>query len=194
MALDNERQSRDHFPIAFINVCYAREKYAGDIRVLTCKSLLPAGGIITPALWINPSSLFSLRINCSAALLTDAKSAKSTTTLPNVPFVLTSVLPPLRRPFLSAAADALILSMASEHRAVDLAPTYTLPPAAYKIFASSNPTPDAAPVTMKTFPANDGRFFGRKVGAGGNSCVKRLGGMVVSCLLSCRGESKWNMN
>lgn len=43
-----------------------------------------------------------------------------------------------------------IFLMASSARVDDLAPTYTVPFAVYKILANSNPMPDAAPVTRNT--------------------------------------------
>jgi len=44
---------------------------------------------------------------------------------------------------------------------------YTVAPLRYSIFTSSYPTPDAAPVTMYTFPAREGRFLSVNFGGQG---------------------------
>lgn len=53
------------------------------------------------------------------------------------------------------------------------------------IFASSKPSPDAAPVTINTLPARDGRSLSVKVGAGGKMAENKEG-MVSSSRVRLR--------
>jgi hypothetical protein len=48
-----------------------------------------------------------------------------------------------------------------------------VPPARYRIFASSKPTPLAAPVTIITLPSCEGRVLSVKTGAGGKTAENR---------------------
>lgn len=51
---------------------------------------------------------------------------------------------------------------------------YTMAWNEYRIFASSRPTPDVAPVMRYTFPHRSSSCASVKVGAGGQICVKVL--------------------
>ena len=144
------------WPYSKISLAFTITDFTEVGACLTCVPLLPAGVFITPALLNRTSSRVSCCKKLSTAGLIVLKSAK----LSGMDFNIPSAFFP--------RVCFLISSIAHSHRDTERAATYTVPPAIQRIFASSNPTPDAAPVMMKTLPRRDGRSFSVKDGEGGN--------------------------